>query len=155
MKDEVQISAPRLWLVLARAHGAVASYIEHAIAAQGLCLSKFMVLEVLLHKGPLTISTIGEKVLLASASMTSAIDGLEGKGLVVRKNSPEDRRVRLVELTPAGRELISSLYAQHEKDLESVTAGLSAEERKSLYDGLKKIGFAAKHAAPAEKASRA
>ena len=42
------------------------------------------VLEVLLHKGPLTISVIGEKVLLASASMTSAIDRLEIRELVRR-----------------------------------------------------------------------
>ena len=37
------------------------SYIEGAITAQGLGLSDFMVLEVLLHKGPLTISAIGRE----------------------------------------------------------------------------------------------
>jgi MarR family 2-MHQ and catechol resistance regulon transcriptional repressor len=62
--NELDTTGPRLWLVLARAYGSLATYVEHCIAAEGLCLSDFMVLEVLLHKGPLAISTIGEKVLL-------------------------------------------------------------------------------------------
>ena len=42
--------------------------------------------------GPLTISEIQDKVLLASGSMTAAVDRLEKLGLVVRKTSPRDRR---------------------------------------------------------------
>jgi MarR family 2-MHQ and catechol resistance regulon transcriptional repressor len=41
-KDKV--SAPRLWLVLARAYGSIGAYIEGSITAQGLGLSDFMVL---------------------------------------------------------------------------------------------------------------
>jgi MarR family 2-MHQ and catechol resistance regulon transcriptional repressor len=150
-----EITAPRLWLVLARAHRAIVSYIEGAISGLGLGLSDFMVLEVLLHKGPLTISTIGEKVLLASASMTSAIDRLEKHGLVQRRSCSSDRRMRLVELTTVGRRFITETYAQHEKDLEFITAELSVVERKTLYDGLKKIGLAAKVAALPERCKNA
>ncbi len=145
------VSAPRLWLVLARAYGSIVSYIEGSINGLGLGLSDFMVLEVLLHKGPLTISVIGEKVLLASASMTSAIDRLEKRGLVVRRSCSSDRRIRLVELTCEGKGFIAEIYARHEKDLEQVTAGLSAEERRTMYEGLKKIGLAAKVAVPTQK----
>jgi MarR family 2-MHQ and catechol resistance regulon transcriptional repressor len=148
MSNPSQITAPRLWIVLARAHGAIVSYIERAIAAQGLGLSDFMVLEVLLHKGPMTISAIGEKVLLASASMTSAIDRLEKRGLVQRRPCDSDRRIRFVDLTPTGKAFISETYAQHEKDLEFITAELSPTERENLYNGLKKVGLAAKAAVP-------
>jgi MarR family transcriptional regulator, 2-MHQ and catechol-resistance regulon repressor len=145
------VSGPRLWLVLARAYGSMVSYIEGAITAQGLGLSDFMVLEVLLHKGPLTISVIGEKVLLASASMTSAIDRLEKRGLVRRRSCDSDRRIRLVELTDCGKAFIEEIYARHEKDLDRVMTGLSDEERRTLYEGLKKIGLAAKVAVPTQK----
>jgi MarR family 2-MHQ and catechol resistance regulon transcriptional repressor len=148
--DQDKVSAPRLWLVLARAYGSIVSYIEGAITAQGLGLSDFMVLEVLLHKGPLTISAIGEKVLLASASMTSAIDRLEKRGLVRRTSCDSDRRIRLVELTDCGKAFIEEIYARHEKDLERVMTGLSEEERRTLYEGLKKIGLAAKVAVPTQ-----
>src|SRR5271155_2553576 len=98
MSDRDEITAPRLWIVLARAYGSIASYVDRSLSAQGVGLSDFMVLEVLLHKGPLTISAIGEKVLLASASMTSAIDRLEKRGLVVRRSCSSERRIRLVGL---------------------------------------------------------
>ena len=124
MTEQKNVSASRLWLVMARAYGSIVDYIEHSLAAQGLGISDFMVLEVLLHKGPLTISTIGEKVLLASASMTSAIDRLEKRGLVRRKTCNSDRRIRFVELTDCGKAFIEEIYARHEKDLEAVTKAL-------------------------------
>jgi MarR family 2-MHQ and catechol resistance regulon transcriptional repressor len=148
-KDNV--SAPQLWLVLARAYGSISAYIEGSITAQGLGLSDFMVLEVLLHKGPLTISAIGEKVLLASASMTSAVDRLEKRALVRRKTCDSDRRIRFVELTDCGKAFIEEIYARHEKDLEAVIGALCDEERGVIYEGLKKIGLAAKVAVPTQK----
>jgi MarR family 2-MHQ and catechol resistance regulon transcriptional repressor len=151
MNSETNISAPRLWLVLARAYGSIVNYIEGSFVAQGLGLSDFMVLEVLLHKGPLTISAIGEKVLLASASMTSAIDRLEKRELVRRKTCDSDRRIRFVELTDCGKAFIEEIYARHEKDLEAVISVLDDQERRVIYDGLKKIGLAAKVAVPTKK----
>ena len=147
------IPAPRLWLVLARAYGSMVDYIEDSMTAQGLGLSDFMVLEVLLHKGPLTISAIGQKVLLASASMTSAIDRLEKRNLVLRTNCSSDRRIRIVELTDCGKSFIEEIYARHEKDLESVIGGLNQEERRVIYEGLKKIGCAARTAVATTKES--
>jgi MarR family transcriptional regulator, 2-MHQ and catechol-resistance regulon repressor len=146
-----QIPAPRLWLVLARAYHSISTYIEGSITAQGLILTDFMVLEVLLHKGPLTISAIGEKVLLASASMTSAIDRLERRGLVRRRTCGSDRRIRFVELTDCGKAFIEEIYARHAKDLEVVIGELCDEERRVIYEGLKKIGLAAKVAVPTQK----
>jgi MarR family transcriptional regulator, 2-MHQ and catechol-resistance regulon repressor len=149
---EKEIPDARLWLVMTRAHAAIVPYLERSITEYGLCFSKFMILEVLLHKGPLPISAIGEKVSLASASMTSAIDGLEKLGFVVRKDSKEDRRARLVSLTPQGRKLITKLFARHEKDLEVLMKGLSEEQRTMMYEGLKIMGHLAKDAGmPPEK----
>src|SRR5690348_10659303 len=106
-RSQSRTTASKLWIVLARAQRAVAGYVEQRIAAEGLCLSDFMVLEILWHKGSMTISDIGQKVLLANASMTSAVDRLEGMSLVSRQASPSDRRVRIVALTKNGRALIS------------------------------------------------
>ena len=147
--NQQTVSAPRLWLVLARAYGSIGAYIEDSMTAKGLGLSDFMVLEVLLHKGPLTISAIGKKVLLASASMTSAIDRLEKRELVRRRSCSSDRRIRIVELTDCGKTFIEEIYARHEKDLEAVVGGLSEEERLVMYEGLKKVGHAAKTAVAA------
>jgi len=134
------MTAPKLWVVLARCHHALNLLVERDIAGLGLCLSDFMVLESLLHKGPLTISEIQAKVLLASGSMTAAVDRVETRGLVVRKPAPGDRRARRIELTAAGRHLIEGVYRQHAQHLEGAAAVLDEHEKQQLYDGLKKLG---------------
>jgi MarR family 2-MHQ and catechol resistance regulon transcriptional repressor len=135
-----------LWVVLARAYGSLAAFVKRRVEAEGLCLSDFMVLEVLLHKGPMTMSAIGEKVLLANASMTSAIDRLDEMGFVVRKGRKGDRRVRIVELTAEGRKFITQMYERHERELEDLMSGVPVAERAALRRGLKKIGLAAQAA---------
>lgn len=93
------LTASKFWIVLARSHRALSLLVEESIADAGLCLSDFMVIEALLHKGPLTITEIQQRVLLAMGSMTVAVDRLEKKGLIIRKSSSADRRVRVLQLT--------------------------------------------------------
>ncbi len=114
---------------------------ERSIANTGLCLTDFAALEALLHKGPLTISEIQDKVRLASGSMTAAVDRLEKLGLVVRKSSPNDRRARIVELTAKGERLAASSFERHAKDLEALMSALSEKEMEQLHGSLKKLGL--------------
>src|ERR1700691_4780225 len=108
MSSKVQVDAPRLWLVLSRCHRALNQIAERSIEEAGLCLTDFAALEALLHKGPLTITQIQDKVLLASGSMTAAIGRLEKRGLVVRKSTSSDRRARMVELTHEGKRVAAA-----------------------------------------------
>jgi MarR family 2-MHQ and catechol resistance regulon transcriptional repressor len=135
------LTAPRLWLVMTRSHRALRLLAEQSIASAGLCLTDFAALEALLHKGPLSISEIQDKVLLASGSMTAAIDRLEKRGLVVRKSTSKDRRARIVELTPEGKQVAATFFEKHAKDLEALMSVLSAKEKKQMYESLKKLGL--------------
>src|SRR5579883_2428886 len=116
MSKQGTVTAARLWTVFAKAHRALSAHVEDSVARHGLCLSDFMALEALLHKGPLTVGEIGERVLLASGSMTAAIDRLEKMGLVRREFSEKDRRVRVIHLTPLGRELVERVFEAHSRD---------------------------------------
>jgi MarR family 2-MHQ and catechol resistance regulon transcriptional repressor len=135
------MTAPQLWMVLARCHKALALLVERDIARLGLCVSDFMVLEALLHEGPLTISKIQAKVLLASGSMTAAVDRLESRGLAVRKSTPGDRRSWRIELTPDGRRLIEGAFRDHARHLADAVVVLHEKEKKQVYNGLKKLGL--------------
>ena len=137
------ITAPRLWLVIAKSYRVLSLLAERSIANTGLCLTDFVALEALLHKGPLTISEIQDKVRLASGSMTAAVDRLERLGLVVRTSSPSDRRARVVELTVQGKRLATSCFERHAKDLEALMSVLSEREMEQLYGSLKKLGLLA------------
>ena len=121
---------------------------EESISRTNLGDSDFRVLEVLLHKGSLPVNTIGPKVWLTPGSISVAVDRLVKKGLVSRKDHPEDRRVRQVELTPRGRALITRGFGEHAAAMEDVAAVLSKNERLTLLRLLKKLG---KHAAETSK----
>src|ERR1700688_3651695 len=110
MSSKVQMDAPRLWLVLSRCHRALNLIAERSVQEAGLCLTDFAALEALLHKGPLTITEIQAKVLLASGSMTAAVDRLERKGLVARTPAANDRRAKILELTPEGRRIVEAAF---------------------------------------------
>lgn len=132
-----------LWLVLMKAHRALSRHAIRSIEPSGLGSSDFAVLEVLLNKGPQKVSEIGRRVALTSGSITTAIDRLEKRGLVVRELEDADRRSRIVCLTPQGRARIGEVFAQHEAALETASAGLTRTERKALIALLKKLGLAA------------
>jgi MarR family 2-MHQ and catechol resistance regulon transcriptional repressor len=133
-----------VWLVMMKAMRALSRYAAAGIEETGLGLSDFGVLEALLHKGPLPVNTIGPIVDLTPGSISIAVDRLFAKGLVSRVESGEDRRVRIVALTPRGKELIAPAFRKHAGQMRKVFSELSPEELRSLEVALKKIG---KHAA--------
>jgi MarR family 2-MHQ and catechol resistance regulon transcriptional repressor len=137
-----------------RCHRAVSQIAESSIADAGLCLSDFAALEALLHKGPLTITEIQAKVLLASGSMTAAVDRLERKGLVIRRATQSDRRAKVLELTLEGKRVAEAAFRRHAAELEAAMAILNGKEKHQLYSLLKKLGlFAAEGHAEASKDS--
>ena len=155
MSMSAQVKAPHLWIVLSRCHRAVSQIAERSIAEAGLGLSDFAALEALLHKGTLTITEIQAKVLLASGSMTAAVDRLERKELVIRRATPSDRRAKVLELTPEGKRVVETAFRRHAVELEAAMAILNATEKRRLYGLLKKLGvFAAEARAEAGKDSK-
>jgi MarR family transcriptional regulator, 2-MHQ and catechol-resistance regulon repressor len=142
-KDLEPVSSLKLWTVLSRCYEATQVFVERTIAPEQLGFSDFMVLEVLLHKGPLPMSIIAQKVLRTNASITSAIDRLEARKLVSREVSETDRRVWLITLTEPGTRLIRSIFRSHKKQMDDLMANLSQAERSAMYAGLKKLGFEA------------
>src|SRR5213593_2683731 len=128
-----------LWLVLMKAFQALLPHAAGSIKRTELGDSDFRVLEVLLHKGPLPVNTIGPKVWLTPGSISVAVDRLERRALVKRKNT-EDRRVRMVELTTRGRTLITKIFRDHAAAMEEAAGVLSKKERAVLVELLKKLG---------------
>jgi MarR family 2-MHQ and catechol resistance regulon transcriptional repressor len=141
-KNDEDLSGIHLWLVLAKASHAIEMHARKSIAETGLGISDFMVLEALLHKGPLLLNKVGEKVLLTAGSITAAIDRLERMNLVERGTDPDDRRARPVRLTPTGRTLIRRVFPQHSKAMERAAAALTESERALLIKLLRTWGTA-------------
>ncbi len=71
--------------------------------------------------------------------MTLAIDRLEKKQFVERTSDPNDRRARIVRLTPEGKKVITQSFKKHKKDMEKALDGLDEAERVQLITLLKQI----------------
>ena len=129
-----------VWLVMNKALHAIAKYAFGRIQQAGLGDSDFRVLEVLLHKGPLPVNTIGPMVSLTPGSISVAVDRLHGRRLVSRVESTEDRRIRIVGLTPAGKELIVPIFRKHAADIRRVFAEVPSNRLQQLEESLKRVG---------------
>jgi len=128
------------WLILVKAFQAASKYLYAGLAETGIDDTDFRILEALLNKGPLPVNTIGPKVFLTPGSISTAVDRLVARGLVSRVESPEDRRVRIVSLTPKGKGLIAPIFRKHAAEIAKVFAGASPKELRTLGTILKKIG---------------
>lgn len=144
MDEEVKVSL-KLFVVLNRAMESIQKKVANDIKRYGLNLTEFAVLELLYHKGEQPIQKIGQKVLLASSSITYVVDKLEKKGYLVRKACPEDRRVTFAELTTKGNKFISDIFPTHEQEIHRILGGLSMVEQEQMIKQLKKLGIHAQN----------
>ena len=86
------------------------------------------------------MNTIGPIVDLTPGSISIAVERLVEKHLVSRVESAEDRRVRVVALTPSGKNLIVAAFKRHTAQMRAVFSELSTEERRGLEMALKRVG---------------
>ena len=86
---------------------------------------------------PRTMSEVANALQCDNSNVTGIVDSLEEKGLVRRRPSEEDRRVKLIELTPEGRRVharLSKAFATPPAWVDS----LSEKDRRMLRDILKR-----------------
>ena len=96
-----------VWLVFMKAFQSIMPHAAESIARTELGDSDFRILEALLHKGPLPGEYRRPESLAHAGVYQRGCRSAGEKGLVARKDHPDDRRVRRVELTPKGRALIT------------------------------------------------
>ena len=108
----------------------------------GIRLWEYDALSALRRRGApfeMTASELAEASLLTSGTITTRIDGLEQRGLVVRRPGPDDRRTVYVRLTAAGRRLVDRAVGPRLESAGEKLGALSVKELDQLSAGLRKI----------------
>ena len=126
---------------LMRAAETVTGRTGRVMAAAGLTISQFGVLEALFHKGSLCQRDIAAKILKSTGNITLVIDNLEKSGLVRRERDSEDRRFLTVHLTEKGIGLIARVFADVERAIVAEMASLTGDEQETLGMLCKKLGL--------------
>lgn len=110
-----------------------------AVAAQlGLAPKQMGVLWKLEPGSTMAMRVIGEALHCDASYVTDLVDRLEERGLIERRPSPEDRRVTLIALTPAGercrKQALQMLYEPPEE-----FGALAEDELRQLRELLGKV----------------
>jgi len=92
-------------------------------------VSQFRLLRTLDGLGRVSSSTLATAVGSAASSVTRLVDKLESAGYVARGTDPHSRSIVTVEVTPAGRAVVTAVLARRHVLLETVLDALSPEER--------------------------
>jgi DNA-binding MarR family transcriptional regulator len=87
----------------------------------------------------LTPGDLMRSAMVTSGAITQRLDRLESRGLVRRDPHPDDGRVVLVSLTPAGRDLVDRVLPDHVATQERLLAGLTRDQRSALADLLRTL----------------
>ena len=78
------------------------------------------------------VSDLAETFGVSVPSMSRAVDCLVRKRLATRVEDREDRRVRRVEITAKGKELVDTLLVVRQAGMESFAASLTSAQRRKL-----------------------
>lgn len=107
----------------------------------GLSEGKFTVLMLLLRQPDhcLLPSEIAEKSGVTRGTITGLLDGLEKAEWIQRKNSKNDRRKVIIQLTDIGKERLIKMLPDHYAKTASLMSNLSKEEQKRLLELLSKV----------------
>jgi DNA-binding MarR family transcriptional regulator len=94
-----------------------------------------LVLGVLRDYGSMSPSQLGERLIVTRATITGILDSLERRGFVRRLPNPTDRRGIVVELTPAGLDVVAQVRTMiHRQERDWMT--VLSEDELETYIGL-------------------
>jgi DNA-binding MarR family transcriptional regulator len=87
---------------------------------------------------PSPMSVLADMLICDASNVTAIVDKLESRGLIVRQNAENDRRIKMLAVTPQGRELRERLCARFTEP-PAVVESMPAAARQQLADLLKAI----------------
>jgi DNA-binding MarR family transcriptional regulator len=83
--------------------------------------------------------TLAGRIALDTSTTAGVVDRLEARGLLLRRVSPTDRRVRLLALTPAGELLLAQTLPGMQRTQERILEPLSPEQRRQFMELLQQL----------------
>jgi MarR family transcriptional regulator, 2-MHQ and catechol-resistance regulon repressor len=102
----------RFWETIPPSWGCIRKKIRGVASESfGITIEQFHTLRHI-RKGKGSISELADEKLISRSAISQAVDTLVEKGLILRSQSPDDRRWVHLELTPAGDELLNAIFKE-------------------------------------------
>lgn len=107
----------------------ISQRIENALKPHGLARSQWQVLSRVRRAGTLTQKDLQHAMQVESATLTCIVDVLAAKGWLERLESVEDKRVRVLRLTPEGRGRLERIPDPYETVETRMLHGIAQADR--------------------------
>ena len=105
-----------------------------------ISVAAFQVLAIIEGEGrPLPPSVVAERMVTTTGTMTSLLDTLVRRGLVQRLPHPDDRRMLLIDITDAGRDLVDLILPVTHRITKDIFQVLTEDERQQLLELLGRV----------------
>ncbi|HEY6073255.1 MAG TPA: MarR family transcriptional regulator, partial [Anaerolineales bacterium] len=115
----------------------------------GLSMPQFSIIMQLHFHGSCSVSDISERFETTSAAASQSIERLVQSGYLERAEDPNDRRSRLLTLSPKGQELVGESIRERYRWVDDLESHLNPDEKQKITDGLAIMVQAAQHLEPA------
>lgn len=102
-------------------------------------------------QGVCGVSNIGEYLGVTNAAASQMINKLVENGLLERSEDPDDRRNRLIALTPAGEALVQDFVNARYGWLHGLSDQLSQDRQEAIIGALQHLNAAATRLEPVEE----
>lgn len=128
-----------IFIGISRARKKVSEKSNRLFMEYNLTESQFAVLEVLYHKGALSIGEIQKKILSSSGTIPVVIRNLEKRNYITRNQDEKDKRKYIIDITLDGKKLIDEIFPKNEKIIKEIFNVLDDNEKNEFIKLLKKI----------------
>lgn len=128
----------RLWLRMLACTNLIENHIRSKLRAEfDITLPRFDLMAQL-ERSPqgLKMGELSKRMMVTGGNVTGITDQLVAEKLVVREDSPKDRRAYIVKLTSEGRRSFRKMAESHEKWVVGLFSGMDEKTRRELYDTL-------------------
>ena len=126
---------------LKRAYVTVSDDFRRALKHDNLSPRLFSALAFVKAHPSLSQSALARQLGIERSGIVAMIDELEGRGYVIRKPVPKDRRRQALQLTPAGEEAYKIALGKVQAHEARLLGGLDAGQREALISILQKIRY--------------
>ena len=126
----------RLWLRMLACTNLIENHIRSKLRTEfDITLPRFDLMAQL-ERAPqgLKMGELSKRMMVTGGNVTGITDQLVAEKLVVREDSPKDRRAYIVKLTSEGRRSFRKMAESHERWVVDLFSGMDEKPRRELYD---------------------
>ncbi len=123
----------RAWNLMTEIWKSVKPWAEKVATSFGLTPQQLIAMKIMGEYGTMTMSELAQHLGCDASNVTSLVDKLETRGLVERRASEHDRRVKSLVMTPAGVDMYQQAHERFHQPPPAI-GNLSPEDQEALYE---------------------